>query len=122
MLCLLSNVAVSFRQSGLGRIFAEVDSKLEQGRRRVIAGGLLAGALLASQAQALQLTVAWDNSSSGATGFQVERSADGTNFAQVASVASSSTSYTDTTLTSGSSWYRPNRSPSSPAKMRSGRR
>jgi hypothetical protein len=102
---LLSNV-VGSQQSGLRRIFAEVDSKLEQGRRRVIVGSLFAGALLASQAQALQLTVAWDNSSSGATGFQVERSPDGTHFTQVATVASSSTSYTDSNLTSGSYWYR----------------
>jgi hypothetical protein len=102
---LLSNV-VGSQQSGLRRIFAEVDSKLEQGRRRVIVGSLFAGALLAAPAQALQLTVAWDNSSAGATGFQVERSPDGTNFTQVASVASSSTSYTDSNLSSGSYWYR----------------
>jgi len=105
MSCLLSSIRIGGKQFGLARFLAEANSYLAQGRRKT-AAGLLAGAMLAGSAQALQLTVAWDNSSAGATGFQVERSADGTNFTQVATVASSATNYTDTNLATGSYWYR----------------
>ena len=56
--------------------------------------------------QALQLTVTWDITSSDQLGFNIERSSDGTNFAQVATVAATVTSYSDLNLASGSYWYR----------------
>jgi hypothetical protein len=66
----------------------------------------LAALFSASAAHALQLTVAWDISSTTQLGFNVERSADGTNFTQIATVASTVNSYTDTNLPTGSYWYR----------------
>lgn len=106
MSCLLSSIAAGGKQFGFGRFSVEANSNPARSRQRMVAAGLLAGVLLVSSAHALQLTVAWDNSSSGASGFQVERSADGTNFTQIATVDSSATNYTDGNLTSGSYWYR----------------
>jgi PKD repeat protein len=59
--------------------------------------------IVAPCANALQLTVAWD-SVAGATGYKVERSTNNLLYTEVASV--SGTSYTDTSLASGSYWYR----------------
>lgn len=57
-------------------------------------------------ASALQYTVAWDINSTGQLGFDVERSTDGTNFVQIATVAATVNSYVDQNVTSGSYWYR----------------
>lgn len=56
-------------------------------------------------AHALQLTVGWDRVA-GASGYKVERSANNLLFAEIASVSSTTTSYTDSNLTNGSYWYR----------------
>jgi hypothetical protein len=57
-------------------------------------------------ANALQLTVAWDIVATGELGFNVERSTDGTNFVQIATVAAGVSSYTDINLSAGTYWYR----------------
>ncbi|MEO6002502.1 MAG: immunoglobulin domain-containing protein [Opitutus sp.] len=67
---------------------------------------LAAGLAAAPAAEALQLTVGWDINSTGQLGFNVERSTDGTNFTQIATVAATVSTYTDLNLPTGSYWYR----------------
>ncbi|HTO04623.1 MAG TPA: immunoglobulin domain-containing protein [Opitutus sp.] len=69
-------------------------------RACILAAGLV------SSAHALQLTIAWDINSVGELGFNIERSQDGTNFVQVATVAAGVSSYTDLNLAVGTYWYR----------------
>lgn len=53
-----------------------------------------------------QLVVAWDDVS-GEAGFRIERSVDGANFTQIATVAADVISYSDSSVTNGTSyWYR----------------
>jgi hypothetical protein len=66
----------------------------------------LAALLSVPAVQALQLTVAWDITSTTQLGFNVERSTDGANFTQIATVASTVNSYTDANLPTGTYWYR----------------
>jgi hypothetical protein len=69
---------------------------------------LIGGLGLAAVAHAAY-TVQWDNDDTAnkETGFAIERSTDGRNFSQVASVAASTTSYTDSAANSTSTyWYR----------------
>ncbi len=86
--------------------WASVCLRLGSNISRVLVVVVLGGLLTVPAAQALQLTVAWDNTSSGATGFKVERSTDGVSFAEIATVDVTSTTYIDSNLTSGSYAYR----------------
>jgi hypothetical protein len=55
----------------------------------------------------VQLTVAWDDNSTGETGFKVERSSDGVTFAPLATVNANVTAYCDANVAAGSTyWYR----------------
>jgi hypothetical protein len=96
---LLGSLATFF----VNRFCSSVDGKLRL-RLRAVFAALTLG--LAPAANALQLTIAWDVNSTGELGFNIERSSDGTNFAQVATVAAGVSSYTDLNLPTGTYWYR----------------
>ena len=51
-----------------------------------------------------EIDLAWVDNSSDKTGFLVQRSTDGTNFAQVATVGAGLTAYRDTGLTAGTTY------------------
>ncbi len=51
------------------------------------------------------MTVSWTDNSSNETGFHVYRSTDGTNFTDVADVAANTTSFSNTGLTAGTTYY-----------------
>jgi len=54
-----------------------------------------------------QLVVNWDDNSDAEDGYRVERSVDGFNFTVVATLPANSTSYTDSSILDGTSyWYR----------------
>jgi hypothetical protein len=56
---------------------------------------------------AAQLTVAWDDNSTGETGFKIERSTDGVNFTQVGSVGANIVTFVDSTVVSSTTYsYR----------------
>lgn len=68
--------------------------------------GLVVFLLSSACSFASQLLVAWDDVT-GETGYRVERSSDGTNYAQLATVAADVTTYTDVTVAAGATyWYR----------------
>jgi hypothetical protein len=52
-----------------------------------------------------QLNLTWANNSLNETGFNIQRSTDGTNYTQVASVGPNVTTYNDTGLTPGVTYY-----------------
>ena len=52
-----------------------------------------------------RIDLAWTDNSSNEDGFKVERSADGTNFTQVSTTAANSTSYSDTGLSTSTTYY-----------------
>jgi hypothetical protein len=64
-----------------------------------------APALTAAAASTGQINLSWTESSSGVTGFLIERSTNGSTFTQIASVSASATSYSDTGLTVGTRYY-----------------
>jgi hypothetical protein len=61
-------------------------------------------ALAAAVVSASQVDLSWADNSTNETGFKVERSTDGVNFTQVATVASNITTYSATALTSGTTY------------------
>jgi hypothetical protein len=61
--------------------------------------------LAATAAAANQLNLGWTDNSSSETGILVERSTDDVNFTQIASLGSQATSYSDTGLTTGATYY-----------------
>ncbi|MCL2645479.1 MAG: discoidin domain-containing protein [Phycisphaerales bacterium] len=64
-------------------------------------------ALACTVATTSMIHLTWTDNSSNETGFVVERSTDGINFSQVATLAKNTTSYDDTDLVTDSSyWYR----------------
>jgi hypothetical protein len=65
--------------------------------------GLTAGAASASPTSSVAMS--WVDNATNETGYAVERSADGTTFAQRAQLASGATSYVDTGLASGATYY-----------------
>jgi len=68
--------------------------------------GLVVFLLSSASSFASQLVVAWDDVT-GETGYRIERSTDGTTFAQIATVAADVTSYCDAMVVAGTSyWYR----------------
>jgi hypothetical protein len=63
--------------------------------------------LAASAISATQVNLNWIDSATTEAGFRIERSADGINFAEIATVAAGATSYSDSTVTGGVQyWYR----------------
>src|SRR5207245_6728406 len=52
-----------------------------------------------------QINLAWTNNSNNQTGFKIERSPDGVTFAQIATVGSNVTSYSDTGSSAGARYY-----------------
>lgn len=62
-------------------------------------------ALAASAASSSQINLTWADNAKDETGFEVERSADGTNFAKIADAAANATSYANTGLNSSTKYY-----------------
>ncbi len=63
--------------------------------------------LSASAVSSSQINLAWTDNSSDETGFQIERSTDGANFGQIATVGAGVTAYQNTGLAAGATyWYR----------------
>ncbi len=56
-------------------------------------------------ASGTQVNLTWTDNSVNETGFEVERSTDGANFTQIALTAANATSYMDTALTPGATYY-----------------
>jgi hypothetical protein len=52
-----------------------------------------------------QIDLSWSDNSTDETGFKIERSTDGTTFAEVASVGANVTTYSDTGLTESTTYY-----------------
>lgn len=74
--------------------------------RVALAAGLSAWAIT-SAATAAQLVVTWEDGTDEEDGYRVERSVEGVNFATVATLPANSTSYTDTSVLGGTTyWYR----------------
>jgi hypothetical protein len=64
-------------------------------------------ALSAKVISSTQINLTWVDSTTGEDGFSLERSTDGTTFAQFVTVPAGSTSYNNTQLTAGTTyWYR----------------
>lgn len=63
--------------------------------------------LVAVMASATQINLTWTNNAPNATGFLIQRSTDGVNFSQIASVGAGVTTYFDTTAAAGTTYtYR----------------
>ncbi|HEY4491896.1 MAG TPA: fibronectin type III domain-containing protein, partial [Acidobacteriota bacterium] len=52
-----------------------------------------------------QIDLTWDDLSSNEEGFKIERSTDGAGFSQIATVAANTTSYSDSGLAAGSTYF-----------------
>jgi fibronectin type 3 domain-containing protein len=52
-----------------------------------------------------EIDISWTNNANNATSFLIDRSTDGVNFTQIASVSSTVTTYHDTTLSPGNTYY-----------------
>jgi hypothetical protein len=64
-------------------------------------------ALSAKAISSTQINLSWVDSTTGEDGFAIERSTDGTNFAQITTVPAGSISYNNTLLTANTKyWYR----------------
>jgi fibronectin type 3 domain-containing protein len=61
--------------------------------------------LAASVAKNGQVTLTWTDNSNNETGFQVERSTDGSTFAVIATTAANATSYRDSNAVNGQRYY-----------------
>src|SRR5207237_7885788 len=61
--------------------------------------------LTATAASSSQINLAWVDKATNATGVKVLRSTDGVHFAQVALLGSTATSYSDTGLSAGTTYY-----------------
>lgn len=65
------------------------------------------GNLTATAISSSEIDLAWSDHSSDETGFGIERSLDGSNFSLLTTVAAGTTTYSDTGLTAGQTyWYR----------------
>lgn len=64
---------------------------------------LIAGASAASPTSSIALS--WSDNASNESGYRIERSGDGANYAQIAQLSSGATSYADSGLSSGSTFY-----------------
>ncbi len=63
--------------------------------------------LTATASSSSQINLAWTDNASDETGFEIERSNDGTNFAKIADVGANTTTYSNTGLTASTRyWYR----------------
>ena len=63
------------------------------------------GSLVAIASGANQINLTWANTSSSATGVKIERSIDGVNFTPVITVSGTTSSYADTNLSAGTTYY-----------------
>jgi hypothetical protein len=61
--------------------------------------------LTATAASLSQIDLSWSDNSGNETGFKIERSIDGTTFAEIASVGANVTTYTDTGLNESTKYY-----------------
>ncbi|WP_051398114.1 fibronectin type III domain-containing protein [Runella limosa] len=63
--------------------------------------------LTATATSSSQINLAWTDNASDETGFEIERSTDGTNFAKIVDVGANTTSYSNTGLSASTRyWYR----------------
>jgi|GEM_PF-728713 len=63
------------------------------------------GSLTAAATSASQINISWSDNSDNETGFEIERSSDGTNFTSLASVAANTASYSNTGLSQLTTYY-----------------
>lgn len=61
--------------------------------------------LTATAASSSQINLSWTDNANDETGFEVERSTDGTNFAKITDVAANATTYANTGLNSSTKYY-----------------
>ena len=61
--------------------------------------------LVANAISATEIALAWSDNSNDETGFKIERSADGSSFTQIATVAADTTTYTNTGLTASTTYF-----------------
>jgi len=61
--------------------------------------------LTATAASQTQVNLTWQDNATNETGFKIERSTDGTNFTQIATVGANATTYSDSGLSSGTAYY-----------------
>ncbi|MEO6002503.1 MAG: fibronectin type III domain-containing protein [Opitutus sp.] len=67
----------------------------------------MAAALQSLSLAGAELTVLWDDNSSSELGFRIERSTDGNTFSPITTLPSNTTTYTDSSLVPGATyWYR----------------
>jgi hypothetical protein len=74
----------------------------------IIKGGAMPAApsnLIATAASTSQINLTWTDNSSNETSFRIERSADGVNFNEITTVGPNVTSYSNTGLTSSTTYY-----------------
>jgi predicted phage tail protein len=62
--------------------------------------------LVARQTSSTEITVSWTDESNNETGFTIERSTNGTTFAEIGRVGANISTYANTGLTAGSYYYR----------------
>jgi titin len=62
-------------------------------------------ALVATATSTSQINLTWTDNAANESGFNIERSPDGTNFVQITSVAANATSYSDLSVSSGATYY-----------------
>ena len=91
--------------AGLNRVIA-VGAGYSYGLALTLTCSLSApSALTATAVSASQINLAWMDNSTDESGFKIERSTDGTNFTQIAQVLPNTTSYRDTGLWPGTTYY-----------------
>jgi hypothetical protein len=61
--------------------------------------------LAANALSGTQIQLSWTDNTTSATGYSVERSTDGTTWSQITTLGGTSTSYTDSSLASGTKYY-----------------
>lgn len=77
-----------------------------RGFRTLVPRALGAFLLTSLSAHATDVTLTWTDNSLEELGFLIERSADGSSFAQIGSVGAKNTTYIDSDLGPGQYWYR----------------
>jgi len=60
---------------------------------------------LSATAGKRKITLSWSDNSNNESGFKIERSTDGVNFSQIATTGANTTSYTNSSLTTGTTYH-----------------
>src|SRR5438132_3191964 len=79
--------------------------RLEELEPRLVLSPLPPGNLTATATATYEIDLVWTDNSSDETGFAIQRSNDGTNFAQVGTVGADVTAYADAGLAAGTTYY-----------------